>query len=135
MQAWEARKPGEDNLTGDENEMRVDAMAKIMPPDGVDAQADPPSSLTDRAREVLQELARVDPQASLMGRANAWIVKPVGQSCGRGISVTSSWSTLLSKCRELGMKVVVQKYIERPLLVQVTLGLDWVHPPGSSAVG
>lgn len=77
------------------------------------------TSLKTRARELLRDLDNADPQSSLMGRANAWIIKPVGQSCGRGVSATSSLRSLLSSCRELQWKAVVQKYVECPLLIQV----------------
>lgn len=72
-----------------------------------------------QARAMLQELDAVDPQCTLLGRANAWVVKPPGLSCGRGITATSSLRGLLAACRELKWKAVVQKYVERPLVVQV----------------
>lgn len=71
-----------------------------------------------QARAMLQELDAVDPQCTLLGRANAWVVKPPGLSCGRGITATSSLRGLLAACRELKWKAVVQKYVERPLVVQ-----------------
>lgn len=77
------------------------------------------STLAGRARAVLQELDAVDPQCTLLGRANAWIVKPAGLSCGRGVTATSSLRGVLAACRELKWKAVVQKYVERPLVVQV----------------
>lgn len=72
-----------------------------------------------RAREVLLALHAADPQAALLGPANAWVVKPAGLSCGRGVTAASSLRGVTSACRELGWKAVVQKYVERPLLVQV----------------
>lgn len=76
-------------------------------------------ALVERARGFIRDLGDADSQCSLMGRANAWMVKPVGQSCGRGVSATSSLVSLLQKCQEHNWKVVVQKYIERPLLIEV----------------
>lgn len=72
-----------------------------------------------RAEEVLLALHAADPQAALLGPANAWVVKPAGLSCGRGVTAASSLRGVTSACRELGWKAVVQKYVERPLLVQV----------------
>lgn len=77
-----------------------------------------------RAAEVLRALddeeEEADPQgAPCLGEANAWVVKPAGLSCGRGVEVASSLRDLVAACRRLEWKAVVQKYVERPLLVQV----------------
>lgn len=74
-----------------------------------------------RAKEILRALdEEADPQGvPCLGEANAWVVKPAGLSCGRGVEVTSSLRGLVSACRRLDWKAVVQKYVERPLLVQV----------------
>lgn len=76
----------------------------------------------DEARKVLRALDKeADPQAALcLGPANAWVVKPAGSSCGRGVEVVSTLRGLVSACRRLEWKAVVQKYVERPLLVQVS---------------
>ncbi|CAN0417092.1 unnamed protein product [Pylaiella littoralis] len=73
-----------------------------------------------RAMDVLRVLDEdADPQAAVcLGPANAWVVKPVGLSCGRGVEVVSSLRGLVSACQRLKWKAVVQKYVERPLLVQ-----------------
>lgn len=72
------------------------------------------------AAETLRSLDEADPQGALcLGPANAWVVKPAGLSCGRGIEVASTLRGLVSACRRLGWKAVVQKYVERPLLIQV----------------
>lgn len=75
-----------------------------------------------RAMDVLRVLDEdADPQAAVcLGPANAWVVKPVGLSCGRGVEVVSSLRGLVSACQRLKWKAVVQKYVERPLLVQVS---------------
>ena len=74
-----------------------------------------------RAAEALRAFDEyADPQGALcLGEANAWVVKPAGLSCGRGVEVTSSLRGLVAACRRLEWKAVVQKYVERPLLVQV----------------
>ena len=79
----------------------------------------PPSSLASRAGETLRALDAADPQSALLGTANAWVVKPAGLSCGRGIVTASSLRGLVLACHRLRWKAVVQKYVERPLLVQV----------------
>lgn len=75
-----------------------------------------------RAREVLRVLDEdADPQAAVcLGPANAWVVKPAGLSCGRGVEVVSSLRELVAACQRLNWTAVVQKYVERPLLVQVS---------------
>ena len=74
------------------------------------------------AAEILRALdEEADPQGALcLGGANAWVVKPAGLSCGRGVEVVSSLQGLVAACRRLEWKAVVQKYVERPLLVQVS---------------
>ena len=56
--------------------------------------------------------------ASFVGTGNIWIAKPSGKSRGRGIALFRSAATVMEYVRgsqEHGW--VVQKYIERPLLV------------------
>lgn len=52
------------------------------------------------------------------GNQNVWIVKPVGSSCGKDISVCGGMKQVLTDVADKGYKCVVQKYIERPLLVR-----------------
>ena len=82
-------------------------------------RSSPPCSLAGRARGTLQALDTADPQSALLGAANAWVVKPAGLSCGRGVVAASSLRGLVLACHRLRWKAVVQKYVERPLLVQV----------------
>jgi hypothetical protein len=53
-----------------------------------------------------------------LGAENIWIIKPIGSSCGRNISVAHGWRALEIVSKDMGCKCVVQKYIERPLLVR-----------------
>ena len=53
-----------------------------------------------------------------VGERNLWIVKPVGGSCGDSIQVVAGVRAALLTVRSMGLKCVVQKYIERPLLVR-----------------
>ena len=50
---------------------------------------------------------------------NLWLIKPVGLSCGDKIYVKNKISDIIEIVTgEMGYKCVVQKYIERPLLVR-----------------
>jgi hypothetical protein len=52
------------------------------------------------------------------GVENLWILKPVGSSCGEAIRVVRGIRQLLMITREYQYKCIVQKYIERPLLLR-----------------
>ena len=63
------------------------------------------------------------------GVHDLWIVKPVGLSCGEKIVCAMSVQGVLAAAKELKYKCVVQKYIERPLLVRTNRKFDirqWV---------
>eukprot|EP00658_Telonema_sp_P-2_P055879 TRINITY_DN44404_c0_g1_i1.p1 TRINITY_DN44404_c0_g1~~TRINITY_DN44404_c0_g1_i1.p1 ORF type:complete len:368 (+),score=74.46 TRINITY_DN44404_c0_g1_i1:230-1333(+) len=96
-----------------------------------------------RAKELLAQVQRLWPQAGLDGEHNIWILKPSSASCGRGIGVASDWASILRHIASRGVQTpaggssraapryrsltalqesgcarwVVQRYIERPLLV------------------
>lgn len=52
------------------------------------------------------------------GTANIWIVKPTNNNRGNGIRVFNTFAAIDEhlKKKSLGTQIVVQKYIERPLL-------------------
>lgn len=52
------------------------------------------------------------------GEQNIWIVKPVGLSCGENISVVKGIKDVLVIAKSMNYKCVIQKYVERPLLVR-----------------
>lgn len=85
------------------------------------AQATDPSQISTF---ITTKLPTLHKQYSLLqdyGGQNVWIVKPVGLSCGENIKIVAGIRPLLHVVKnEMKYKCVVQKYIERPLLVAGT---------------
>ncbi|NXG45053.1 TTLL3 monoglycylase, partial [Psilopogon haemacephalus] len=78
---------------------------------------------TEQCRSLLQCLAEQLPQLGMEGTHNVWILKPGAKSRGRGIVCTDRLEEVLrlaggctAPSAQAG-KWVVQKYVERPLLV------------------
>lgn len=80
------------------------------------------TDMKEKVREVLDQLRGLigENQFSLTDQRNQWIIKPGGKSRGRGIEIHSDLGDLLRRVRQPGEFKgcwVVQKYIERPLIV------------------
>ncbi|XP_011701651.1 PREDICTED: tubulin glycylase 3A-like [Wasmannia auropunctata] len=81
------------------------------------------NKLVTSVRDVEIAMIKYRPQSKIDGIRNIWILKPGDDSLGRGIVLKSSLVDILAKVNQAAKestKYVVQKYIERPLLVHKT---------------
>lgn len=79
-------------------------------------------------RSVLSSCAYAGP-CDLTSTANIWLIKAVGLSCGESILIKNTIEDVLEVVAQMKYKCVVQKYIERPLLVRDHIKFDirqWV---------
>ncbi|XP_076643205.1 tubulin glycylase 3A-like [Halictus rubicundus] len=86
--------------------------------DGIDIE-----KLVPYTASILKDMIQCRPQSRIDGMRNVWILKPGDKSLGRGIMLKNSLADILNKVNHAAkecMQYVVQKYIERPLLVHKT---------------
>ncbi|XP_067211638.1 tubulin glycylase 3A-like [Linepithema humile] len=79
--------------------------------------------LVTLVRNVMRTMIKYRPQSNIDGMRNIWILKPGDDSSGRGIVLKNSLVDILAKINQAtkeNTEYVVQKYIERPLLVHKT---------------
>ncbi|XP_014487971.1 PREDICTED: tubulin glycylase 3A-like isoform X2 [Dinoponera quadriceps] len=75
------------------------------------------------SKHVLRKMKRYWPQIDMDGVMNVWILKPGNKSRGRGIVLMNKLEDVMARINPTGKsdtRYVVQKYIERPLLIHST---------------
>ncbi|XP_015428513.1 PREDICTED: tubulin glycylase 3A-like [Dufourea novaeangliae] len=75
------------------------------------------------AKHILKKMKKYCPQMDMDGVMNVWIMKPGNKSRGRGIVLLNKLEDVLTKmnpANKTDTRFVVQKYIERPLLIHST---------------
>ncbi|XP_063917987.1 tubulin glycylase 3A-like isoform X2 [Zophobas morio] len=72
-----------------------------------------------KSKNILNDLQKYWPEYNMDGWKNVWILKPGNKCRGRGIQLIKTISDV-EKVMNLKLKYVVQKYIERPLLIHKT---------------
>jgi tubulin monoglycylase TTLL3/8 len=76
------------------------------------------SSKKAAVAEALEQFRQHDPQHGIYKNQGIWILKPAALSCGQGIQCFDTLEEIIQAAHASDFKVVVQKYIERPLLVR-----------------
>ncbi|XP_011877218.1 PREDICTED: tubulin glycylase 3A-like isoform X2 [Vollenhovia emeryi] len=75
------------------------------------------------SKHILKKMKKYWPQIDMDGMMNMWILKPGNKSRGRGIVLINKLEDVVAKVNPTGKpdtRYVVQKYIERPLLIHNT---------------
>ncbi|XP_076228210.1 tubulin glycylase 3A [Nomia melanderi] len=75
------------------------------------------------AKHILKKMRKYCPQMDMDGVMNVWIMKPGNKSRGRGIVLLNKLEDVMAKMNptnKTDTRYVVQKYIERPLLIHST---------------
>ncbi|XP_014362702.2 tubulin glycylase 3A [Papilio machaon] len=72
------------------------------------------------AQFILEKMYIYRPQVRCEGYQNIWIIKPGHWSRGRGIRMASKLGVITELLNKANAKYVVQKYIEKPLLIHET---------------
>ncbi|XP_034178035.2 tubulin glycylase 3A [Osmia lignaria lignaria] len=75
------------------------------------------------SKHILRKMKKYWPQLEMDGMMNVWIMKPGNKSRGRGIVLLNKLEDVMAKMNpssKSDTRYVVQKYIERPLLIHNT---------------
>ncbi|XP_023288631.1 tubulin glycylase 3A [Orussus abietinus] len=75
------------------------------------------------SRHILKKVRKYWPQLDMDGIMNMWILKPGNKSRGRGIVLMNKLEDVIARvnpANKMDTRYVVQKYIERPLLIYHT---------------
>ncbi|CAL7950650.1 unnamed protein product [Xylocopa violacea] len=75
------------------------------------------------SKHILKKMKKYWPQLDMDGVSNVWIMKPGNKSRGRGIVLLNKLEDVMAKMNpsnKSDTRYVVQKYIERPLLIHST---------------
>ncbi|XP_076241622.1 tubulin glycylase 3A-like [Calliopsis andreniformis] len=75
------------------------------------------------SKHILKKIKKYCPQLDMDGVMNVWIMKPGNKSRGRGIVLLNKLQDVIAKMNpssKSDTRYVVQKYIERPLLIHST---------------
>ncbi|XP_012817193.3 tubulin monoglycylase TTLL3 [Xenopus tropicalis] len=91
--------------------------------DGADIENS--ASHVDRCCSVLHKIKAIHPQLDIDGERNIWILKPAFLSQGRDIMCMNRLNDIIdhvedTQCSSFEKRWVIQKYIERPLLIYET---------------
>lgn len=73
-----------------------------------------------RVKCLAQHVLEMWPSRKYDGTENVWLLKPTNSSQGQGIVVTNNEKFIVDQLRRHKKKFVIQKYIERPLLIYDT---------------
>lgn len=76
----------------------------------------------ERCSKLLKRLADYFPQFANDGMRNLWVIKPGQNSKGSGVTLTDSLEEVVERGLNMQSRVV-QKYVERPLLLPTSKGL------------
>ncbi|TGZ49818.1 tubulin glycylase 3A [Temnothorax longispinosus] len=92
---------------------------------GVDSSSEESRELLQRcflaAVAILEKLKTVDPQYEMSDMRGIWILKPSHLCCGNGIVISHDLKDILRRAEQKPKDYyIVQKYIERPLLIKET---------------
>lgn len=76
------------------------------------------AELLNSVRNCADKILEHWPDRNYDGFRNLWVVKPIGSSSGYGVEVLADERIILKTAMNGNSRFIVQKYIERPMLIQ-----------------